>query len=207
MKCVYQRCAGSSPTMVPSPCVSTSFESGSLNRFDSVRRRQMVRLRKRSDWFLSPTFGDGAAASLIVDSQYRSLGDYKTHPVEVQSMSLMTDSRANPPSYSASDVPHVCVNESDMLDSQTVSTQQQHIDEGYSSRLAIGENSIVSLLPSSVENSLSSPATSVALNSRPNLSSENSLVSQKHLLQSETHYFLVDRFYGSSEKSENGDAC
>lgn len=170
-----------------------------------------MRLRKRSDWFLSPTFGDGASENLTqdTDSQCRSLSDYKA----VQSSSLITESSANLPLYSdlfaASGVPQVCINDSDVLDSESSPARQHHIDEGYSSRLAVGENS-VSLFPSPVENSLSSPTASTAANSRPNLSSESSPASAKHLLESDTHYFLVDRFYGGStvgEKAENGDAC
>lgn len=181
--------------MLASPSVTTSFEAGSLNRFDSVRRRQMVRLRKRSDWFLSPPLGNGASTSLMQDSQCRSSGDSTTHPAE------STDPGA------ASDLPQLCINDSDVVDAESSPTRQRHIDEGYSSRSAVGENS-VSLFPSPLENSPSSSTTPA--NPRPNLSSESSPASTKHLLQSDTHYFLVDRFYGGSmvsEKAENGDAC
>ena len=171
----------------------------------------MVRLRKRSDWFLSPTLGGGeASASLTHDSQSRSLSDQQAHPVEV---SMTTESSANPPSYSdccaASDLPQLCVNDSDVVDSDTSPARQHHTDEGYSSRSAVGENS-VSPFPAAAGNSRSSPTTSTAVNTRPDLSSESSPASAKHLLQSDTHYFLVDRFYGGStvgEKAENGDAC
>jgi len=177
----------------------------------------MVRLRKRSDWFLNPTLDDAPSTSLMQDSQCRSLADYDAYPVDVQSSSYITESSANlpshsdlPPSYSdlwaASNVPEVCINDSDILCLETSPARQHHIDEGYSSRSAVGENSM-SLVPSPVENSRSSPT---AANSRPSLSLESSPPSAKHLLQSDTHYFLVDRFYGSSavrKKAENGDAC
>jgi len=172
-----------------------------------------VRLRKRSDWFLSPTLGDEALAILMQDSQCRSLDDCEGRPAEVPSSSLITESSANLPCYSdpwtASDVPQVCVNDSDVLDSETSPARQHPVDEGYSSRSAVGENSM-SLFPAPTDNSSSSPTTSTAANSRPNLSSESSPASGKHLLQSDTHYFLVDRFYGGSvvsDKAENGDAC
>jgi len=206
----WQTCDGSSPTTLASQSVSASFESASLNRFDSVRRRQMVRLRKRSDWFLSPTLSGGASAGVMHDSQSRSLSDQQAHPVEV---SLTAESSANPPSYSeccaASELPQLCVNDSDVMDSDTSPVRQHHTDEGYSSRSAGGENS-VSPFPAAAENSRSSPTTSAAPNTWPILSSESSPASAKHLLQSDTHYFLVDRFYGGStvgEKAENGDAC
>jgi len=180
----------------------------------------MVRLRKRSDWFLSPTLGDGASVSLMQDSQCRSSGDYDAHAVELQSSSLIVESSANLPSYSdlppsysdlraSSNVPHVCINDSDILGSDTSPARQHHTDEGYSSRSAVGENSM-SLVPTPMENSLSSPTTSTAANSRPIMSLESSPASAKHLLQSDTHYFLVDRFYSGSsvgKKAENGDAC
>ena len=191
--------------MQASPYISTSFEAGSLNRYDSVRQRQMVRLRKRSDWFLSPTLGAGASPGAMTDSRCPSLSDSRTHPMELQSFT--TESSANPPSCSASDVPHVCVNDSDIVDSESGRAQQ--LDEGYSSRSAVAENS-TSLFPTPTENNLSSPAMSAAVNSRPSTSLENSPSSAKHLLQSDTHYFLVDRFYGGStvsDKAENGDAC
>jgi len=187
----------------------------------------MVRLRKRSDWFLSPTLGgDGASPSLLQDSQCRSLADYDARhsPIDVQSSPLLVESSANLPSYSDlppsysdiqsfSVVPQLCINDSDILGSVSTSpSRQHHIDEGYSSRSAVGENSM-SLVPTPVENSLSSPSptTSTAANSRPNLSLESSPTSAKHLMQSDTHYFLVDRFYSSGaatgrRKAENGDA-
>lgn len=191
--------------MQASPCVSSSFEAGSLNRYDSVRQRQIVRLRKRSDWFMSPTPGDGTSPGVMTSSQCPSLTDRRT-PVELRS-SFTTESSANPPSYSASDVPHVCINDSDMVFSETGPTRQ--LDEGYSSRSAVAENS-PSFFPTSAENNMSSPATLTAANSRPNASLEGSPASAKHLLQSHTHYFLVDRFYGDSavsDKAKNGDAC
>jgi len=151
----------------------------------------MVHLRKRSDWFLSPTLGGGgggtASTGLMQVSQSRSLGDH-----EGQSPSLIAEFSANPLSHfdsqPASDLPQLCINDSDVSDS--------------GARLAVGENS-ESQCPA---NSLSSPSTSMAANFRPSLSSESSPASTKHLLQSDTHYFLVDRFYGSSDKAENGDA-
>jgi len=189
--------------MQASPCVSTSFEAGSLNRYDSIRQRQMVRLRKRSDWFLSPTLGgEGASPGVMTDSQCPMLSHYRTHPVELRSL-LTTESSTNPPSYFASDVPHVCINDSEIADLESCPTQQP--DEGYSSRSAVAENS-TSVFPTPAENNLSSPAA----NSRLNASSESSPASAKHLMQSDTHYFLVDRFYGGStvsDKAENGDSC
>ena len=180
----------------------------------------MVRLRKRSDWFLSPSLGDGVSPSVLQDSQCRSLTDHDVRPQDIQSSSLITESSANLPSYSdlppsysdlqaASNVPQLCINDSDILGSETSPARQQGIDEGYSSRSAVGENS-TSLAPTPVENSLSSPTASTAANSRPNLSLESSPSSAKHLLQSDTHYFLVDRFYSGGavgKKAENGDAC
>jgi len=191
--------------MKASPCVNTSFQAGSLNRYDSVRQRQMVRLRKRSDWFLSPTLRGGASPGVMTDRDCPSLSDYRTHPVELQS--LITEPSANPPSYLASDVPHVCIIDSDTVYSETGPAQQ--LDEGYSSRSAVTEYS-TSLFPTPTENNLSSPSVSPVANSRPDASVESSPASAKHLLQSDMHYFLVDRFYGGStlsDKAENGDEC
>jgi len=167
-----------------------------------------VRLRKRSDWFLSPTLGDGASPGVMTDSQCPSLSRHRrTHPVEFRS-SLTTESGSNAPSYSASDVPHVCINDSDVADLEC--GPAQHPDEGYCSRSAVAENS-TSLFPASTENNLYSPAVSTVASARPSASSESSPpASAKHLLQSDTHYFLVDRFYGGStliDKAENGDSC
>ena len=41
-----------------SQCAAASYVCASLNRVDSVRRRQLTRMRKRSDWFLSPSHKD-----------------------------------------------------------------------------------------------------------------------------------------------------
>jgi len=172
----------------------------------------MVRLRKRSDWFLNPTLDSGASPSVMHDSYSPLLhvSDYETRPIHAQSPSLLAKFNADPPSYSSlCNMPHVCVNDLDVVDLDTGATRQHHADEGYSSRSAVTENS-TSLFPTPTENSFSSPATSTVANSRPNASSESSLASAKHLLQSDTHYFLVDRFYGGSsvtKKAENGDTC
>jgi len=203
-----QTCGGSSPNTLASPCVSSSFESRSLNRFDSIRRRQMVRLRKRSDWFLSQALGDGACTNPEQDAQCRLSSCDEAHPVEAHSSSI-TESSANPPSYFVSDVPQLCVNDSDVVDSETSLARQHPVDEGYSSRLVVAENS-TSLFPTVADNSLSSPTVSTKMNSQLNASSESSPSSTEHLLQSDTQYFLVDRFYGGGgtvgTKAENGDA-
>ena len=51
-----------------SPSGKFHFMSTSLNRMDTVRRRQLLRLRKRSDWFLGPA-GSVDAESAIGGSQ------------------------------------------------------------------------------------------------------------------------------------------
>jgi len=190
-----QTCDGSSPSIQTSPCVSTSFESGSLSRFDSVRRRQMVRLRKRSDWFLSPALDDGASASLVQDSESRSV--CKTHLVDRPSIA---ESAADLPICS---VPLLCINDLDVADAETSSLHAAVEGYGFAA-----ENS-TAVFPA--DSSLSS-TTSAAANCQQNVSPplESSPASTKHLLQSDTHYFLVDRLYGGNpvgKKAENGDAC
>lgn len=59
---VNQVCLSPSNAMSPSsPCPGLST---SLSRFDSVRRRQLMRLRKRSNWFLSPNISHDSRSAL-----------------------------------------------------------------------------------------------------------------------------------------------
>ena len=67
--CIYLLLQGYSPTTELSPakrfCLSTS-----LSRFDNVRRRQMIRMKKRTNWFLSPndTMIDSSTATTAATS-------------------------------------------------------------------------------------------------------------------------------------------
>lgn len=61
---------GYSPTQELSPAKRMST---SLNRFDNVKRRQMIRMKKRSNWFLSPAASKtGTSTSIDTESMMGS---------------------------------------------------------------------------------------------------------------------------------------
>ncbi len=66
---------GNSPTQ-DHLTVKQIYQSSSLSRFDYVRRRQIIRMKKRSNWFLAPNMGatSGDSHSSFLGSRERSVG-------------------------------------------------------------------------------------------------------------------------------------
>ena len=187
--------------MLTVPCTSGNYASTSLNRVESVRHRQLSRMRKRSAWFLSPSSKNGN-----IDSDQNNVCDTFKEP-------------------SLTPLPQLCINdiaayESDLLEKEILCVNDDLSTSltGHSPLSAASVDFSPSI-PSRCSNAsadvvrrktIESYATGLhgvrpAVMSAVDYASSTSSLGDPSL-QLEAHYFVVDHFYGnkSVEKTNGG---
>ena len=158
------------------------YQSSSLSRFDHVRRRQLLRMKKRSNWFLGPNQSISLDSESVLGSQEASVG--KCSLDATSSDALMSDITASDGGTSDGkpEVLRISSDGSYLDDAHTTTTTTDTSHHHTRSRLQ----------PPDIVNGNHAPRSSNSNTPTRKHSSPSHQVTEK-----DVRYFMVENWYGT----------
>ncbi|KAF6778242.1 hypothetical protein AHF37_01711 [Paragonimus kellicotti] len=169
--------------------------------FNSVKRRQLERLQKRSDWFLSPPAGLRSSGLIHLDPNAIRGGDDRQHPNSAES-----DQSAY---YTVSS--NMLVDELDEHDPGCSHESVENLNDDDIDRLVLLDPARVwadsgpDVIVPSRGNSSPKPNPELLLESNTLINGSSSLNEVENFPEVETRYYVVERYYGPEPRTTFGN--
>ncbi len=150
------------------------YQSSSLSRFDHVRRRQLLRMKKRSNWFLAPNQSISLGSESVIGSREASVG--KSSFEATSSDALMSSDGG------ISDTPQEVLR---------LSSDGSYLDDAHHSDNM--HKPLTRLQPPDIVNGNHAASSSSPSNTPPRKHSSPAHV----VTEKDVRYFMVENWYGS----------